>query len=87
MSIRPGCGPTQRAILECVADGKKRTCREIAEKSGVDEGVASHAVRRLADDDFVRDTGERGGKNGRAVLWRIAPKGRSILDSDAVAAQ
>ncbi|WP_280387685.1 MarR family winged helix-turn-helix transcriptional regulator [Nocardia wallacei] len=87
MPIRPGCGPTQRRIFESLAEGEKRTCREIAEASGIDEAVATQTVRRLDDHGFVEDSGERGGKNGRAKLWQITAKGRTILESETAAAQ
>ncbi|WP_280265255.1 hypothetical protein [Nocardia wallacei] len=89
MSTRPGNGPTQRKIFESLSDGKKRTCREIADKSGVPETVVNPTVRRSAGYGFVRDTGERGGKSGRAILWQLTAEGRSILESESesVAAQ
>jgi DNA-binding MarR family transcriptional regulator len=70
--------PQHRVLLTIAAEGPPRV-GALADDLGVNQSNASRIVDRLAGQGLVRRT--RDGKDGRASLAALTPKGRRVLDA------
>lgn len=70
-----GSGPFQQKILHCLGDEEMHTSRQVAAETGVPYDTTRVIMRRLGNHGLLRDTGKRGGSNGREILWAITVSG------------